>query len=252
VTVTIAGTVEVGLQASTVTVTVSSALEVETAAMVGVGVGELVVRTPAAAAAEVGVTVARVVGTADASLILVSMKSAPGAEVVVATGASDVVGLMTIGVSDVVGMAIAAADVEAVANGASEVLTTAGVVDSGVDLEVVEETTAAAVDATVPEEPKLLDAVVDAPLLTSTSFTMTTSPFTLVILTSTVVVPVPLDISKKLYVWRVVASQVLPSSAVTSTLATAWLPLTTCIENQYADTPSFRWTERAEVIGHST
>jgi hypothetical protein len=66
---------------------------------------------------------------------------------------------------------------------------------------VVEEeaTTAAAVDVEEdPEDPKLLEAVVDAPLLTSTLLTITTSPLSPVTLTSTVVVPNPEDCSKKL------------------------------------------------------
>lgn len=56
---------------------------------------------------------------------------------------------------------------------------------------------AAGADAEL-EVPKLLDAVTDSPLTTATSFTITTSPFTLVTLTSTVVVPNPLEFSKKL------------------------------------------------------
>lgn len=47
-------------------------------------------------------------------------------------------------------------------------------------------------------EPKLLLAVTEAPLLTFTSFTITTSPSVLVTLISTVVVPKPEDCSKKL------------------------------------------------------
>jgi len=58
-------------------------------------------------------------------------------------------------------------------------------------------TIAAGVDAEL-EVPKLLDAVTDSPLTTATSFTITTSPFTLVTLISTVVVPNPLEFSKKL------------------------------------------------------
>jgi len=49
-----------------------------------------------------------------------------------------------------------------------------------------------------PDEPKFLDAVIDTPLLTVTLLTITTSPSSLVILTSTVVVPKPDDCSKKL------------------------------------------------------
>ena len=80
---------------------------------------------------------------------------------------------------------------------------------AGTDSRAVESTTGANedVDWTTPflmpasgldEEPKLLDAVVEAPLLTVTLLTITTSPSTLVILTSTVVVPKPLEFSKKL------------------------------------------------------
>lgn len=61
-----------------------------------------------------------------------------------------------------------------------------------------EATTAATVEAEVPEVPKLLEAVVEAPLLTSTLLMITTSPLSAVTLTSTVVVPKPEDCSKKL------------------------------------------------------
>lgn len=54
------------------------------------------------------------------------------------------------------------------------------------------------ITAAEPEDWKLLDAVVDAPLLTSTLSIITTSPLLLVILISTVVVPKPEDCSKKL------------------------------------------------------
>lgn len=49
-----------------------------------------------------------------------------------------------------------------------------------------------------PEVPKLLDAVVEAPLLTSTFLMITESPLSLVTLMSTVVVPNPALFSKKL------------------------------------------------------
>lgn len=122
--------------------------------------------------------VLRCVGATEPSLALVSKKLAAGEEVeVAATEASEVVE-MTAGV---VGETIS------------------GVVDVEEILDdVLEETMAADVDVTVPEEPKLLDAVVEAPLLTSTLFTITISPSTLVIFTSTVVVPNPLEFSKKL------------------------------------------------------
>lgn len=70
------------------------------------------------------------------------------------------------------------------------------------------------------EEPKFEVAVVLAPLLISTSLTITTLPSVLVTLTSTVVVPKPLEFSKKLYVWRVVDCHVLPPSVLTSKLFT--------------------------------
>lgn len=50
----------------------------------------------------------------------------------------------------------------------------------------------------LPDDAKLPDAVTDAPLLTSTLFTITTSPSTLVTFTSTVGVPKPEEFSKKL------------------------------------------------------
>jgi hypothetical protein len=98
----------------------------------------------------------------------------------------------------VVGIA-AGASVVGVESGTT---TTGGVdVAAGAGSGVVEEgaatTAGAGVDAE-DEVPKLLDAVTDSPLLTDTSFTITTSPFTLVTLTSTVVVPNPLEFSKKL------------------------------------------------------
>jgi len=71
------------------------------------------------------------------------------------------------------------------------------------------------------EVPKFELAVTLAPLLTSTSLTMTTLPSVLVTLTSTVVVPNPLEFSKKLYVERVVDCHVLPPSVLTSKLSTA-------------------------------
>lgn len=74
------------------------------------------------------------------------------------------------------------------------------VVDSATGVEAAtttddedEATIADAEFALDPDEPKLLDAVVDAPLLTSTSLTITTSPLSLVTLISTVVVPKPAE-----------------------------------------------------------
>lgn len=213
-----------GVQASTYTVT-TGALEVDSVGVTEAGEDKFVVRTPAAAAVEEdGMTaVMSVVGATAPSLALVSKKLAPGKDVVVgATGASEVVETTT-GASVVAGTTTRVLDVEL----GSE--------------DVVEETPEAA-EATAPEESKLLEAVVEAPLLTSTLSIMTISPSTLVIFTSTVVVPNPLEFSKKLYVWRVVDCQVLPPSVLTSRLATALLALTTCIENQYAETPSLLWT----------
>ena len=117
-------------------------------------------------------------------------------------------------------------DIVGVATGVTDVVGSTG------DGEVVDETIATALEVTVPDESKLLDASVEAPLLTVTSLIITTSPSTLVILTSTVVVPNPLEFSKKLYVWRVVVCQVLPPSVLTSRLATALFALTTCMLNQ--------------------
>jgi hypothetical protein len=91
---------------------------------------------------------------------------------------------------------------------------------------------------TAPEVPKFDVAVTDDPLLIPTELTTTTEPSAAVTLTSTVVVPVPLEISKKLYVCRVAIVQVLPPSVLTSRLLTAWFALTTCMLNQYCETPS--------------
>jgi hypothetical protein len=83
-----------------------------------------------------------------------------------------------------------------------------------------------------PADPKLLDAVVEAPLATSTLLTTTTSPSTLVTFTSTVVVPKPLEYWKKLYGCLAVPTQVDPPLVLTSRLVTALLALTTCMLNQ--------------------
>jgi len=158
--------------------------------------------------------------------VLVSAKSPPGMEVVVAgtAGATVVFGAS--------GVELAAWTTGAVVDnvcGAAELAT-----------------------ATAPDEPKLLEAVVDAPLLTVTLFTITTSPSVLVILTSTVVVPKPEAFWKKLYDCRVVDWYVLPPSVLTSRLSTALLALTTCMLNQKAETPSLLWSSRGEVMGQST
>jgi hypothetical protein len=61
-----------------------------------------------------------------------------------------------------------------------------------------EEVIGAITEAPTPEFPKLPEAVVVLSLVTATSLTITTSPSTLVILTSTVDVPKPLEFSKKI------------------------------------------------------
>jgi hypothetical protein len=99
-------------------------------------------------------------------------------------------------------------------------------------------------------DPKLLDAVVEVPLDTSTFFTITMSPEELVTFTSTVAVPKPLECSKKLYGCLVVPCHVDPPSVLTSRLATALLALTTCMLNQYCDTPSLLCSSSGLVIGH--
>lgn len=77
-----------------------------------------------------------------------------------------------------------------------------GLVATGASVVLEEDAAAGAAAAVVPvlddEEPKLLLAVAETPELTSTLSIVTTSPSMLVILTSTVVVPNPLDCSKKL------------------------------------------------------
>ena len=102
-----------------------------------------------------------------------------------------------------------------------------------------------------PLDGKLLDAVVDAPLATSTPLTIMTSPSTLVTFTSTVVVPKPLEYSKKLYDCLTVPVHVEPPSMLTSRLATALLALTTCMLNQYALTPSLLCNWSGDVIPQS-
>jgi hypothetical protein len=77
------------------------------------------------------------------------------------------------------------------------VVDVAAIVGSGLVEDGVATIAAAGAGAEL-DVPKLLAAVTDSPLLTGTSFTITTSPFTLVTLTSTVVVPNPLEFSKKL------------------------------------------------------
>jgi len=153
-------------------------LEKDSVGVTGAGVGKL-------ATEETGMAeVAIVVGATVASLTLTSTKLPPEAAVVVAAGCSGVSG--TTEVEEVDGIATTALE------------TTAGVVEVGLAVVLEEETTAATVDATVADEPKLLDAVVEAPLLIPTLFTITISPSVLVIFTSTVVVPNPLEFSKKL------------------------------------------------------
>lgn len=101
-------------------------------------------------------------------------------------------------------------------------------------------------------DPKLLDAVVEVPLATSTLLTITMSPSTLVTFTSTIVVPKPLEYSKKLYGCLVVPCQVDPPSVLTSRLVTALLALTTCMLNHHWDAPSLLCSCKGVVIGHST
>jgi hypothetical protein len=157
-------------------------------------------------------------------------KLAPGTEVVVAgSGASDV---------DTTG-----AEVE------EEGTTDVAEVD---DDTAIDETAAELEAAVLPDEAKLLSAVTDDPAPTSTFFTITSSPSELVTLMSIVFAPNPLEFSKKLYVCLVVACQVLPPSVLTSSLETALLAFTTCMLNQYTDTPSFWCNCRGEVIGQST
>lgn len=90
----------------------------------------------------------------------------------------------------------------------------------------------AAVGPAAPADPKLADAVVEAPLATWTWSTTTTSPSTLVTRTATAAVPKPLSCWKKLYDCRVVPVHVAPPSVLTSRLETARLALTTCMLNQ--------------------
>lgn len=116
----------------------------------------------------------------------------------------------------------------------------------------VVEDAAGEISAAAPLDPKLPDAVVDAPLATWTSLTIITLPSTLVTLTSTVVVPKPLEYSKKLYGCLVVPVHVDPPSMLTSRLETAPLALTTCMLNQYAETPSLLCNCSGDVIPQST
>jgi hypothetical protein len=213
--------------------------------------GELV-NTPPAAEVETGEVIAEVEGLET---------TATGAEVPARTAATGVVGRLATEEPSSWKSTPSAVVVPtgAAATGASEVGVTtsaaAGVDDAATgdaDSDGDEATGVDAAEATAPEDPKLLDAVVKAPLLIPTLFTMTTSPSTLVTLISAVVVPVPLDISKKLYVCRIVDCHVLPPSVLTSRVETAWLALTTCILNQNSETPSLLLSWRGDVIGQST
>jgi hypothetical protein len=114
------------------------------------------------------------------------------------------------------------------------------------------EDAAGEISAAAPLDPKLLDAVVDTPLATWTSLTIITAPSTPVTLTSTVVVPKPLEYSKKLYDCLVVPVHVDPPSMLTSRLEIAPLALTTCMLNQYAETPSLLCNCSGDVIPQST
>jgi hypothetical protein len=161
-------------------------------------------------------------------------KLAPGTEVVVAgSGASDV---------DTTGAEVEEEGTTDVAEEGAEVDDDTATDKTGTELEA----------AVLPDEAKLLSAVTDDPASTSTFFTITSSPSELVTLMSIVFTPNPLEFSKKLYVCLVVACQVLPPSVLTSSLETALLALTTCMLNQYTDTPSFWCNCRGEVIGQST
>lgn len=91
-----------------------------------------------------------------------------------------------------------AAGEETTAGDAVDVDSAAGVEDATGVLEDVAMAAAEEEPEPEPEVPKLLDAVVEAPLLISTLLTMTESPLSLVTLTSTVVVPKPELFSKKL------------------------------------------------------
>jgi hypothetical protein len=55
-----------------------------------------------------------------------------------------------------------------------------------------------------------------------------------------------------LYDCRVVPCHVLPPSVLTSSFATGWLALTTCIENQYADVPDLLCRTMGEVMSQAT
>jgi hypothetical protein len=114
--------------------------------------------------------------------------------------------------------------------------TTMGVVElwMGATVAELEATTEA---GAAEEVPKFELAVTLVPLLTVTSLTITMSPLIAVTLISTVD-PAPLEISKKLYVCLVVGNQVDPPLELTSRVETAWLAFTTCMLNQYAETPS--------------
>lgn len=107
-----------------------------------------------------------------------------------------------------------------------------------------------AFDPEVPE-PKLPDAVIDESLDTSTLLTITTSPSMLVTFTSTGAAPKPPEYWKKLYDFLSVLCQVEPPSVLTSRLATALLALTTCMLNHHCDAPSWLWSCKGVVIGHS-
>lgn len=81
---------------------------------------------------------------------------------------------------------------------ATAVLTTSAAVATELSDEDEEAAEAAGAVLSVEDVAKLALAVVEASELTVTSFTITTSPSTLVTLISTVVVPNPLEFSKKL------------------------------------------------------
>jgi len=139
--------------------------------------------------------------------------------------------------------------------GVSDVDATGAEVEEAVEVDngtATEVPVAGFVAAVLPDDAKLLSAVTEDPAPTSTFFTMTTSPSELVTLMSIVFTPNPLGFSKKLYVCLVVPCQVLPPSVLTSSLETALSALTTCMLNQYTETPSFWCNCRGEVMGQST
>lgn len=216
------------------------------------GITANVVATSGAAAGELLDSVPTLI-TAGAEVVVFSVAAGVVAALVVE---DDVVGLTTSGAGDGVSSTTGAAEVVVGASTAAVVEVDVVVVDDddGVGVGVVGsgEGTAGISEPGPTSEMKLISDLKTSLGLTEQGDTTTISPSTLVTLTVTLSVPKPSLFSKKLYVCLSVSCQVFPPSRETSRAVTSLFAFTTCILNQFAETPSLFLTSNGVVIGHST